>query len=580
MIVGKSFQEIVDQAKDYLVNVQEKNEYRVHILSNITCNQLSTLIVAEFRSIGINVEVTIGSYDNIVQESFKTLKYDMVIVHYDLYAQLDKSATIKELLTNEQSEVFINEVKEDIDTILRNMLNVPRILFNSFLALNDLRVFCSSKIPQDLIARELNGYLGAYNDPGKVDIVDMSKILSTIGFDKSIDMRMFSISKSLYTVSFWSVYVDLISNVALEASGLLKKAIIFDCDNTLWKGIIGEDGDNGISMSSSHSKEGENFEIVQKIAVWLSNNGVLVGLCSKNNEEDVINVFQSHKDSILKMENIVSHRINWNDKASNLREIASELNIGLDSLVFIDDSSFEINLVKEQIPEVLTYQVPINGLNYPKELLQIVSRNFKQNLSLADLEKTKQYKAQSQRKSSQEAFENLDDYLKSINIKLTFLIDDYDNVTRISELTRKTNQFNLTTKRYSDRDISSFMDSINFKVISIRVEDKFGDNGWTGVVILEKKDKIYSIDSFIMSCRIMGRKIEKSITDYIFRAAIDNGIEKIEAFYFETKKNVSLSHFYSNEGFEIVEEYENGRRYEQTVSLYKFNNLTYEIENG
>ena len=578
MIVDKSFQEIIELGKSSFANVQTKNIYGIHILSNITCNQLSTLIVAEFRLIGINVDVSIGSYDNIVQDSFKNLEYDLVIVHYDLYAQLDKGDVLKELLSKDQSQFFTDEVKEDIDTIVRNLSNASKILFNSFLPLNDIRVVCSSSIPQDLIAKELNNHLQTYEDPGKLDIVDMSKILSTLGLDRSIDLRMFSISKSLYTVPFWSVYVELISNLGLESLGLLKKAIIFDCDNTLWKGIIGEDGESGISMSSD-SKGGNNFAMAQKIAVWLSNNGVLVGLCSKNNEDDVINVLQSHKDSILKMDNIVSHRINWNNKASNLSAIATELNIGLDSIVFVDDSSFEINLIKEQLPEVLTYQVPINGLNYPKELLQIVSRNFKQRPSLGDLERTKQYRTQSLRKSSQESFSSLDDYLKSINIKVTFKIDDENNISRISELTRKTNQFNLTTKRYVERDISSFIESADFKVISIKVEDKFGDNGWTGVVILEKTNNTFVIDSFIMSCRIMGRKIEKSIIDYVFSTALKEGIEYVEASYFETNKNVSLSDFYSDEGFETVGVYEKGRRYRQSVGSFNFNNLTYEIEN-
>ena len=271
--------------------------------------------------------------------------------------------------------------------------------------------------------------------------MDINITHSKVGLTNAFDFRMFYLSKALYTISFWKEYVYEVSSIVYKNTGKLKKAIIFDCDNTLWHGILGEDGMTGIDMSAE-SKIGQIHNKVQQIAIWLSKQGVLVGLCSKNNPGDVEKVLDEHQDMRLTKKHIVISKVNWQDKATNLRAISKELNIGLDSLVFIDDSSFEINLIKEQIPEILTMQVPTTALHdYPSQLLQLIERNFYLSGNKSDIEKTEQYKNQSYREEEKEKHHSIEEYLSSIELEVAIKVDDISEISRITQLTQKTNQF-------------------------------------------------------------------------------------------------------------------------------------------
>ena len=297
-------------------------------------------------------------------------------------------------------------------------------------------------------------------------------------------------------------------------TGKAKKAIIFDCDNTLWKGILGEDGFDGIDMSV-HSKIGSMYHEVQNMAVWLSRHGVLIGLCSKNNPEDVAEVIEKHPDMALKNDHIVVSEVNWNDKASNLRAIAEELNIGVDSLVFVDDSSFEINLIREQLPQVVCMQVPEAIYDYPAQLAEIINTYFYFSDSKADLDKTNQYKQQAQRNQSKRQFGDIESYLKSLEMEVEFHVGDVTEIERVAQLTQKTNQLNLCTNRYTDAQIEAIKDSDNKGYISLSVKDKFGDSGLTGVAVVSFADGKGEIMDFLMSCRVMGRNIEYVFMDFI-----------------------------------------------------------------
>ena len=300
----------------------------------------------------------------------------------------------------------------------------------------------------------------------------------------------------------------------------MKKAIIFDCDNTLWKGVVGEE-------EIQHDTE------LQQDIIFLAKRGVIIGLCSKNNEEDVT---EAMKDQLLTDEYISVKRINWKDKVSNLKEIAQELNIGLDAMVFVDDSEFERELVKKQLPEVMTI--------IPKDLMTIVLDNFDLR---GDFTKTQQYKDNYQRAKAKEQFSDINDYLASLDMVLAIKVNDVSQIARITELTQKTNQFNLTTKRYTEDLILHAMKYPSM-VFSMSVRDKFGDNGLTGVCIVRGT----SIDLFLLSCRILGRKLEYAFMDYIINYLKDNHYQVLIGTYIESPKNSQTKDFYSNCGFECI----------------------------
>ena len=565
------YSEIIKQNNHLAEVVGQYTPYKISILSNITCNQLEHVLSYNLRNARLNPIIKIGNYDNIIQDSYNCGDQQLVIIHYDLLNYLNKFNEFNECITTEQEQSLFHSIAGDIDLILENLKSVPVVVFNAFSA-DSIYTNAVVQSKTAIFANRLNEYLYSKKYMN-LQVLDINITHSKVGLTNAFDFRMFYLSKVLYTISFWKEYVYQVSSIVFKYTGKLKKAIIFDCDNTLWKGILGEDGMTGIDMSPE-SKIGQIYNKVQQIAVWLSKQGVIVGLCSKNNPGDVDKVLDGHQDTTLNKEHIVISKVNWLDKATNLRAISKELNIGLDSLVFIDDSSFEINLVKEQIPEILTMQVPNELHNYPGQLLKLIERNFYLSGNKSDVEKTQQYKTQSHREEEKEKHHSLEDYLSSIKIEISIKEDDVSQITRIAQLTQKTNQFNLSTKRYTENQIETFINSVTDKVFSINVKDKFGESGLTAVIIANENGQIVNIDSFIMSCRIMGRNIEKAIMNYLITYYCNRDFQEITGAYFPTIKNKPVLTFYENSGFKLLKKKNEIKYYNLQIHHY----LAQEVE--
>lgn len=566
------YSEILKQNVFLAKSVENITPYKIKVLANFTCSQLKDILEFNLRISKLNPEIEIGNYDNIIQESYNCSGAQLVIVQYDLINFIDKYTSFIEDSTEEQILSLYQTVKLEIDLVINNLYLIPTVIFNTFSASG---VYLNAVIPSkaDLLARKLNEYL--YSKKAiNLHVIDINYTIAKVGLSNAFDFRMYYLSKSIYTISFWKEYVFELSSIVFRYTGKLKKLIIFDCDNTLWKGILGEDGMTGIDMSPQ-SKIGQVYNKIQQIAVWLSNQGVLVALCSKNNPEDVEKLMTEHQDIRLRKDHIVISKVNWQDKAKNMLEIAQELNIGLDSFVFVDDSSFEINLIKEQIPEILTLQVPAAIHEYPIQLLKVIERYFYLSGNKDDIGKTKQYKDQSKRNEEINKHHSLEDYLSSIGIEITIKENDITQIERIAQLTQKTNQFNLTTKRYTERQIEEFMNSNKKCVFSVSVNDKFGDNGLTAVCIVKENNDTANIDSFLMSCRIMGRNIECTIMNHIVDTYKQKGTKIIEAAYFPTIKNIPVCRFYDESGFFLVKQEGANKEYKLVIADYKPYNIEY-----
>ena len=546
--------------------------YKISILTNFTCNQLDPVLSYHLRGMKINPIIKIGNYDNIVQDSYNCLNDDLVIINYDLVSIFSKHSNFFENFNEDEINELYNSITNDIDLILNNLKQIPTVVFNSF---SGFGTYVNSVITSKVLifANRLNQYLYSKKETN-LNILDINVAVAKVGIENSYDVRMFYVSKTLYSISFWKEYVYELSPIIFKNTGRLKKAIIFDCDNTLWKGILGEDGIGGIDMAAE-SNVGQIFNRIQQIAVWLSKQGVIVGLCSKNNLDDVDKVLTEHPDMALKKEHIVISKVNWDDKATNLRAISEALNIGLDSIVFVDDSAFEINLVREQIPEVLSHQVPKKLEGYPSELLSIIQRNFHLSGNKDDLEKTKQYKAQFVREEEKSRHKSIEDYLSSIGIEISINENDCSQVPRITQLTQKTNQFNLTTKRYTENQIKGFIEGKSHKIFSVKVKDKFGESGLSAIVIVNENHPIVDIDTFILSCRIMGRNIEKAIMNFIIDYYSNLGFKEIFSAYFPTVKNKPVLKLYEGFGFEIKKADEDKKYYKVKISEYVHQKVNY-----
>lgn len=552
--------------------VESNIPYHIKVLSNITCNQLGATLSYHLMQQGVNPVITFGNYDNIVQDSFNQQDQQLVIVHYELLNVVGKTDCYVEDLGDEQIEEIASSLEGELGMVLQNLSSIPCVLFDSFNA-SAISISPLRRNRYTELAHRLNQFV-AENKSSNTYLIDTSVIFNKIGVESALDFKLYNLSKTLYTISYWKEYVYLVSPALLKVTGKAKKAVIFDCDNTLWKGILGEDGFDGIDMSE-HSKIGGLYHQVQNMAVWLSKHGVLIGLCSKNNPEDVADVIDRHPDMALKNENIVISQVNWNDKASNLRAIAETLNIGLDSLVFVDDSDFEINLIKEQLPQILCMQVPEAICDYPAKLGEAINTYFFFSDSKADLDKTNQYKQQAERAKQKSKFSDITEYLRSLDMEVTFGVDKVEEAERVTQLTQKTNQLNVCTTRYTQVQIDSIKESPNQSYISLSVKDKFGDSGLTGVAIVSYADGKGRIDDFLMSCRVMGRNIEFAFIDYIISFLKVHCCKIVESQYLPTQKNKPVSDFFEKCGFPVVTEKEGEKKYLLSIDDYKEQNIDY-----
>lgn len=553
-------------------------EYKISILSNIIIHQFKEIIEYSLRVENINAIVEFSDYDNIIQDSAKVACSNAVIIFWELCNLVEGLNYKIEQLEEDQ----INEIAEKtclaIDLTFKNLESSSLVIANKFSSV----IFPFPSKTQsnfDKLDNILNRHISNVA-PKNVKLIDIEKVFCQIGIHKSIDLRYYYSSKALYTIDFFKEYSRLVKPLIMSANGKSKKAIIFDCDNTLWKGILGEDGFENIDMSA-HSKSGIIFHEIQSLALALSKQGILIGLCSKNNLADVDEVVGNHSDMLIREEYITIKKINWTDKATNIRQIAKELNIGLDSIVFVDDSPFEINLIKEQLPEVKVLQVPEKLYEYPQMLRSNLGLFYNLSLTKEDLVKSQIYKQQSEREELKSSFSNVEEFLASLELKINMFEDNSSFIPRMAQMTQKTNQFNLTTKRYTETDIEKFVNSNTSKVFAWSVSDKFGDNGITGLCIIKFNVKDAEIDTFLMSCRIIGRNIEFSVMDFLIDNLIKLNIDSITAKYVQTAKNVQVADFYKKCSYEVLNETKIETTFTLETKNYKTKNINYiKLENG
>ena len=417
--------------------------------------------------------------------------------------------------------------------------------------------------------REINATIENYNNKlfelsdacPNLKIVDFSGFCNRYPSSNLMDWRFYYISQMQLNPKLAGDFNFWLQKEITAIEGKRKKCLILDLDNTLWGGILGEDGLEGIQIGNTYP--GSAYLDFQCNLLELSKNGVILAVCSKNNEQDVVEAWNKNPFLQIKKEQLAAWRINWNNKADNIAELAQELNIGLDSMVFIDDNPTERELVKQILPMVETPEFPKQPYMLPEFFKEICTNYFQiYKLTSEDKEKLEQYKANTERTSFQKSFASFDDYLKSLEIILDIQELNSVNLTRIAQMTQKTNQFNLTTKRYTEEDIKTFA-SKGAKIYCISVSDKFGDSGITGATIItvDEKNKSAAIDSFLLSCRILGKNIETAFLKHVLQQLKKIGVLQVTSAFIPTTKNMQVSDFYEKNGFELVQKTDNGEKY-------------------
>jgi FkbH-like protein len=325
---------------------------------------------------------------------------------------------------------------------------------------------------------------------------------------------------------------------------------VLDCDNTLWGGVVGEDGIAGIKLGAS--APGSGFVEFQAAILDLYHRGILLAINSKNNEADVLEVLEHHPQSLLRPRHFAAMRVNWNDKATNLREIAAQLNIGLDALVFADDNPVECRLVRERVPEVVTIELPSDPSRYARLLRDLP---YFDTLTLSDEDKrrTEMYRAEAQRSQLQASSGSMDEFLASLEMVLTLRAGDPFTTPRIAQLTQKTNQFNLTTRRYTEAEIEAAIADPRRTVVCAELTDTFDRSGIIAVAITHDEGDSGEgetiIDTLLMSCRVIARGVEHALIAHVASEARARGRRVLVGEFLPTAKNGQVAGLYERFGF-------------------------------
>jgi len=547
---------------------------KVALLSNTTVFQLKDILELTLRESGVAVEVDLGDYDSIVQDSQRFSDYDVVVIFWELSNLLEGFNFRFNLLSHEQLQAITAKVKAEMQLCLENLKKTPIVLFNRFTSLPyDQEVLKNSDFKA--VEDQLNSALTSIVGKNQL-IVDIERLIAFSGLEQAVDHRQFQISKSLYTKEFYINYAEQIKPAFLAMSGIIKKVLVLDCDNTLWGGVLGEDGEDGIKMNDL-TVQGKLFHEVQSLIKGFERKGILLALCSKNNADDVDMVLKNHPDMVLQDTDFVGKKVNWLDKATNIKNLALELNLGLESFVFVDDSEFEIGLIRQELPQVQAVLVPPEISDYPAVIRNLERLFFNLSVTNEDSNKTAMYQEESRRVEASQNFRSIDEYLASLGLTLRVYFDKDVSIARASQMTQKTNQFNLRTMRYSESEISEFVSNKNYLVASFSLEDKFGDYGITGLAVVKIEGNIGFFDTFLMSCRVIGRNVEfvfiKHIVDKVKQ--IHTKLDQLHAEWISTPKNSQVSDFYDGLGFLCSEKTTTSKIYQVSIDKYVVRDIEY-----
>jgi len=379
-------------------------------------------------------------------------------------------------------------------------------------------------------------------------ICDLSSIQNQLGKSVSFQTSVYINTEMVLSIDVLPFIAKQTVDIIAAMNGQSKKCVILDLDNTVWGGVIGDDGLENIQIGSLGI--GKAFTEFQYWIKKLKNRGIIIAVCSKNTESVAKEPFEKHPDMLIRLDDIAVFMANWENKADNIRRIQSILNIGFDSMVFLDDNPFERNIVRENIPGITVPELPLDPADYLEYLYTL---NLFETISYSneDTERTKLYQIESQRTVLQQKFTNEDEFLESLN--MLSLVEHFNkfNTPRIAQLSQRSNQFNLRTIRYTESDITLISNSDNFYTFAFTLEDKFGDNGLICVVIMKKEtEKMAFIDTWFMSCRVLKRGMEHFVLNTIANFAVEKGFEIIQGEYLPTAKNEMVRDHYQNLGFE------------------------------
>ena len=538
-----------------------KRNIKIAFLTSNTSNGIKeTMSVLCFEN-NIKSEIYLSPYAQYNQEilnknsSLYTEKFDLIFFSIEIRNLLGDFIYNPYALSEEKRNEFYNSLVNTLSNLFSNLLqktdcyiivqNFNTIFNTSYGILENDQEFGLYNI-----INKLNAWLVEFSKNNKkIIIFDYNNFISNLGKENAFDEKLYHLGDIILKPNLIPRLSNEYFRYIKAFLGLQKKCIVLDLDNTLWGGIIGESDINQISLSPFN--DGKPFYNFQNLLYSYYKRGIILAINSKNNYKDAINVIQNHPHMILKENYFTAIKINWDNKVDNIIEIAKDINIGLDSIVFIDDDDLNCEMVGKLLPEVEVIHLPKDPTRY---LNTLINRNLFDTFTITneDLNKGEIYEAENQRKKLNSTYSDINEYLLNLNIEIDIHRNYINHLKRISQLTLKTNQFNTTTLRFNELQIEEKLYNSNNLIYSVNVKDKFGDSGITGVVILNTKDNKWIIENFLLSCRVLGRNIENAILDFLINEAKNNNIEYIEAHFIPSNKNMIAASIFQNNNFTLI----------------------------
>jgi len=535
---------------------------KIALLSGFTISGLKEVFEVKCAQIGVNASVYEGGYNQyfqeILNEKSRFYEFDSDIA----FILIDNRTVLGEYLFfpykdgQTKRKRFISKITKDYITLVKTFLKNS----TGKLVISNLNIpsYSPYGIAEEKTSYGLKDMTVEFNQriketftkESRVFIYDFNSFVSRLGENTVFDYKMYYLGDFRVSQKMLPSLCEDLMGYVKPLLSLSKKCIVLDLDNTLWGGVVGEDGFEGIRLGPE--PPGNAYVEFQKRLLALFQRGVILAVNSRNNPEDALKVIREHPYMILREENFASVRINWSDKVSNLRELADEINIGLDSMVYLDDDPVNRELVRKMLPDVLVVDLPEDPSYYVNALMELNCFNIF-HVTEDDKKRGLMYSQERRRLEAQSSFSDLKSFLKTLEIKVEIQKANSFSIPRISQLTLRTNQFNLTTKRYQEEKIRELTKSGDFLVYSARVKDKFGDYGITGVVIITLKSKDeWEIDTFLLSCRVLGRGVEKTILSWIMEEAKKAKVKRLVGTYIPTQKNPVCKDFYEDNGFKKI----------------------------
>ena len=537
-------------------------QYRIAILSNFTYDTIVPYLKKVLFSMDSRAEFYLCPFNQYAQEILNPesglykFNPDVVILALEgerLFADLIEYPYD---LENTDKEAIIEDILSQIDSFFQLLTDrlSAMVLFHNFI-IPSITPFSVLDTKYVLGVKEIyyklnTGLCEISRRYRSVFVFDIESIGAEFGKKNLREEKLRYLAAMDLTDDFLEVVSKEYLRYLRPLRGIRKKCLVLDLDNVLWGGIIGEDGLSGIRLG--HQAPGNAYLSFQKAVLGLYKRGIILAVNSKNNFDDAIEAFRKHPEMVLKEEYFASIKINWNDKASNMKEISEEIGIDLDSFVFIDDSPIERKIVRDLLPQVEVPEMPDDAALFKNTLMSLQSF---ESISITEEDKKRGslYLQEKKRRKHKASFQNLDDFLMSLETKCYVRNVDEISLSRVCQLIQRTNQFNLTSRRYTETQLQSFLDKDNILFLSLSVKDVFGNNGIVGVAIIIKgQNEAGDIDTFLISCRVLGRSIEQAFLTEAINRLKSKGVKRLSATFIPTKKNFPSKDFLKNAGFENI----------------------------